>query len=221
MKVTYYGQSVVSIVTEQTKICIDPIVRGNSMYTLSHTEQEADYIVLTHTNKEAVGDVLNYVAHTKAIVIAPKEMSTLLSWHGVKTHNLEAGNSYRFPFGTVHFASEITDNGVAKNGAGMFIEMEGYTLYHSGVDVQFSKNKVLHPSLCADVAFIPLKSAIQSDADSNEEWSHAKTVIPMYYHSFGMLNEDMQKFREQFPEGKVLHLTPGQHCTLPFDKESE
>lgn len=91
MKVSYHGHSIVKIQVNGYTILIDPFINGNKLTDLKVEDQKPDVILLTHGHNDHVGDTVEIAKAADALVVAPDELASYLSWQGVKTHPLHIG----------------------------------------------------------------------------------------------------------------------------------
>lgn len=84
MKVSYHGHSVVKIETNGKVILIDPFLTGNPKTDLKAEDVKVDAILLSHGHGDHVGDTVELAKKNNAVVVAPFELATFLSWQGVK-----------------------------------------------------------------------------------------------------------------------------------------
>ncbi len=166
MKVSYHGHSVVKIETNGKVILIDPFLTGNPKTDLKAEDVKVDAILLSHGHGDHVGDTVELAKKNNAVVVAPFELATFLSWQGVKTHPMHIGGSHEFDFGKVKFTQAfhgssyideenktITYTGMP---AGILFTAEEKTLYHAGDTALFSDMKLIGELNNIDVAFLPI-----------------------------------------------------------------
>lgn len=103
MKVSYHGHSVVKIEANGKVILIDPFLTGNPKTDLKAEDVKVDAILLSHGHGDHVGDTVELAKKNNAVVVAPFELATFLSWQGVNTHPMHIGGSHEFDFGKVKF----------------------------------------------------------------------------------------------------------------------
>lgn len=143
MKVSYHGHSVVKIETNGKVILIDPFLTGNPKTDLKAEDVKVDAILLSHGHGDHVGDTVELAKKNNAVVVAPFELATFLSWQGVETHPMHIGGSHEFDFGKVKFTQAfhgssyideenktITYTGMP---AGILFTAEEKTVYHAGI----------------------------------------------------------------------------------------
>jgi L-ascorbate metabolism protein UlaG (beta-lactamase superfamily) len=214
MEVSYHGHSVVKVKTRNHVVIVDPFITGNSLTDLTVDDVKVDYILLTHGHNDHVGDTVALAKKNDAVVIAPFELATFLSWKGVKTHAMHIGGSYTFDFGTVKLTqafhgSSYTDEEkqtITYTGmpAGILLEVEGKTIYHAGDTALFSDMKLIGELNCIDVAFLPIGDNFTMgprDAALAANWLQAKKVIPIHYNTFPVIKQDPHDFVHGLEDG--------------------
>ena len=186
MKVSYHGHSVVKIEANGKVILIDPFLTGNPTTDLKAEDVKVDAILLSHGHGDHVGDTVELAKKNNAVVIAPFELATFLSWQGVNTHPMHIGGSHEFDFGKVKFTQAfhgssyideenktITYTGMP---AGILFTAEEKTVYHAGDTALFSDMKLIGELNNIDVAFLPIgdnftmgpEDAVLAKMDSGE-----------------------------------------------------
>jgi L-ascorbate metabolism protein UlaG (beta-lactamase superfamily) len=219
MKVSYHGHSVVKVMTDKHTILIDPFISGNELTDLKAENEKPDVILLTHGHNDHVGDTVELAKRNDALVVAPFELATYLSWQGVNTHPLHIGGGYDFEFGRVkltqafHGSSyETEDQQIIYTGmpAGILLTVEGKTIYHAGDTGLFSDMKLIGMRHSIDLAFLPIGDNFTmgpDDAALAAEFVNAKTVVPVHYNTFPPIKQDPEKFVSMLKgqEGKVMH----------------
>ncbi|MBJ8109862.1 metal-dependent hydrolase [Bacillus cereus group sp. N6] len=227
MKVSYHGHSVVKIETNGKVILIDPFLTGNPTTDLKAEDVKVDAILLSHGHGDHVGDTVELAKKNNAVVVAPFELATFLSWQGVNTHPMHIGGSHEFDFGKVKFTQAfhrssyideenktITYTGMP---AGILFTAEEKTVYHAGDTALFSDMKLIGELNNIDIAFLPIGDNFTmgpEDAVLAAKWTQAKTVVPMHYNTFPVIEQDPYQFVEKLQNctGKVLEA--GESITL-------
>jgi L-ascorbate metabolism protein UlaG (beta-lactamase superfamily) len=220
MKVSYHGQSALKVVTESHSILIDPFISGNEACDLNADTVDADVILLTHAHNDHVGDTIPIAKRTNALVVAPNELADFLATKGLNTHNMHIGGKHEFDFGTVKFTQAFhgsafndEDGTVVYGGmpAGILLTINGKTLYHAGDTGLFSDMKLIGDMNDIDVAFLPIGDNFTmgpEDALVAADWVQAKTVVPIHYNTFPLIEQDPQAFvsKVKTGEGKVMNI---------------
>ncbi len=220
MKLTYHGHSVVLIETKEKTIIIDPFITGNGQTNLNASELKVDVILLTHGHNDHVGDTIALANRNNALVVAPYELATYLSWQGVNVHTMHIGGTQQFEFGTVKltqalhgsaYVEEETKNMVYTGmPAGILFSAEGKTIYHAGDTALFSDMKMIGERNLIDVAFLPIGDNFTMgpvDAAQAAKWLKAKIVVPIHYNTFPIIKQDPEAFVTLLPtdiQGTIL-----------------
>jgi len=226
MKLTYHGHSFVEIQTNGTTIFIDPFITGNELTDLTAEKVNVDVILLTHGHGDHVGDTVPLALRNNALVIAPFELATYLNWQGVNVHPMHIGGAHQFDFGKVkltqafHGSSYIDENKqIIYTGmpCGILFTAEGKTIYHAGDTALFSDMKLIGERNDIDVAFLPIGDNFTmgpEDAALAAEWLRAKTVVPIHYNTFPVIQQDPEQFVSMLKDGVGKVLRPGESIEL-------
>jgi L-ascorbate metabolism protein UlaG (beta-lactamase superfamily) len=222
MKISYHGHSVVQIQTRGKTILIDPFINGNHLTDLKVEDLRPDVIILSHGHNDHIGDTVELAKKNNALVVANHEISTFLSWQGVRTHAMHIGGAHQFEFGKVkltqafHGSSFTTGNNeliYCGMPAGILFMNEGKTVYHAGDTALFSDMKLIGERHPIDVAFLPIGDNFTmgpEDAAYAATLLKAKTVVPIHFNTFPPIKQDPFKFTQMLEDqnGKVLQ--PGE-----------
>lgn len=229
MLVRYHGHSCFEFHYNGYKWIVDPFLKGNPLAKTDPQSIEADVILVTHAHNDHVGDTVEIAKKNDALVIAPFELAVWLGWKGVQTHPMHIGGSREFDFGRVKLTpaihgsayedeekQEIIELGVA---AGFLLTVGGKTIYHAGDTALFSDMKLIGMQADVDLALLPIGDNFTmgpDDARLAAEWVEAKTVIPMHYNTFPVIEQDPHAFVERLQAkgigGRVL--LPGEAINL-------
>ena len=226
MKITYHGHSAVSIETETHKILMDPFITGNELSDLDPNTVEADVILLTHGHGDHVGDTFAIAERTGAQIVAINELAVYLNQKGLNAHGMNIGGAYDFDFGNVKFTQafhsssyEEEDGTFIYTGmpAGIILTVGDKVLYHVGDTGLFSDLKLIGERHDIDVALVPIGDNFTmgpEDALVAADWINAKTVIPVHYNTFPVIEQDGDAFAEKVKTGKGLALKVGETFEL-------
>lgn len=135
MKLTYHGHSVVAIeLNDGQKLLFDPFITGNPVTDLKADEVKADWLLITHGHDDHVGDMVSIAKRNDATIISIVEIAKFAQKEGVtKTHGMNIGGKYDFPFGRVKMVHAQHSSGYEKDGemiymgdpAGFILQAEG------------------------------------------------------------------------------------------------
>ncbi|MGO3115967.1 metal-dependent hydrolase [Enterococcus pseudoavium] len=219
MKITYHSHSVLSIVMANgQKLLFDPFITGNALTDLKAEEVTADWILVTHGHSDHIGDLIPIAKRNDATVISIVEICSFAEQNGVqKTHGMNIGGKFDFPFGRVKMVPAQHSSGYEVDGqmiymgepAGFILQAEGKTLYHAGDTAEFGDMALLGEAFEIDLAFLPIGDNFTmgpQDAASAAKRLKAKQVVPIHYNTFPVIEQDPDAFVQLLPEkvGKVM-----------------
>jgi L-ascorbate metabolism protein UlaG (beta-lactamase superfamily) len=226
MKVSYHGHSVVQVQTDMHQILIDPFISGNEACDLDVDKVQPDYILLTHGHNDHVGDTITIAERTKATIVAPNELAVYLGTKGLQIHPMHIGGKHTFDFGTVKFTQAFhgsafteEDGSTVYTGmpAGILLTIEGKTIYHAGDTGLFSDLKLIGEMNEIDLAFLPIGDNFTmgpEDALIAAKWVKAKTVVPIHYNTFPVIEQDAEAFAKQVSPGTGQVMEIGETITI-------
>jgi L-ascorbate metabolism protein UlaG (beta-lactamase superfamily) len=226
MKVSYHGHSIVQIQTGGKTILIDPFISGNSLTDLKVEDVKPDVILLTHGHNDHVGDTVALAKKHDALVVANADLTTFLSWQGVKTHGMNIGGAWKFDFGTVKLTQAFHGSGYATVNneivycgmpTGILFTAEGKTVYHAGDTGLFSDMKLIGERHPIDLAFLPIGDNFTmgpDDAAYAAKLLKAKQVVPIHYNTFPPIKQDPNLFLELLEDGNGRVMQPGDSLEL-------
>lgn len=203
MKITYHGHSCFLIEGSKYSVIFDPFLKDNPLAKMNPKDVKADAILVSHGHFDHVGDAVEISKNNDATIVAPFELASYFQSKGAKSHPMNIGGAYNFPFGTVKLTiahhGSATETGATGNPCGFILIMEGKVIYHTGDTGLFSDMKLIGELNTIDVALIPIGDNFTmgiSDALKAVEFLKPKIAIPMHYNTFDMIKQDPMQFIE-------------------------
>jgi L-ascorbate metabolism protein UlaG (beta-lactamase superfamily) len=228
MKMTWLGHSGFRIETGGKVLLIDPFLTGNSKFqgSADYATEGCTHIILTHGHDDHVGDTVEIAKRTGAQVIAVFELAMYLNGKGVEKVN--PGN----PGGTItesgfdvtftkafHSSSTIVD-GVPiylGNPCGIILRAEGKTIYHMGDTEIFGDMALVQEMFQPEVGCVPIGDRFTMGAKQAamacKKYFKFKTIIPIHYGTFPIIDPDASKFLAEMSGQNVV--VP--EVSVPFD----
>ncbi|MFD2613091.1 metal-dependent hydrolase [Paenibacillus gansuensis] len=219
IRITFHGHSCIQLETEGHSVIIDPFLNGNPAATAKPDEIKVHYVLLTHAHNDHFGDTDTISRNNEAPVLAIVELADYLQTQGLKTLDINMGGTVHLPFGKVkmvpafHSSSLVTKEGQTLHmgsAAGLIIHFGDKVFYHAGDTCLFGDMKLIGDMYDIDVAFLPIGDHYTmgpDDAVIAAEWIQAKTIVPVHYNTFPLLNQNAEEFAARVEEN-------GQHCLI-------
>lgn len=223
MKITYYGHSCFGVNVSGVNLLFDPFVSQNELAKqIDINKIPADYILLSHGHFDHTADALEIASRTGAPIVSNYEITVWYEKKGVKkTHPMNPGGKWKFPFGTVKYvgavhSSSMPDGSYGGNPGGFVVETGEGSFYYSG-DTGLAMDMQLIPMICGklDVALLPIGDNFTmgtDDAILASDFIKCNSVIGLHYDTFGYIKIDhaeaIRKFKEKGKE--LILLTIGE-----------
>ena len=218
MKLTYYGHACFGVNIGEHHLLFDPFIRYNELAKHIDIEKiEADYIFLSHGHQDHIADAYDIAIRTGATIVSNYEITTWFEGKGIKkTHPMNHGGKWKFPFGTAKYVSAIhssslPDGTYAGNPGGFVVETNEGNFYYSG-DTALTMDMQLIPLTAGKLNFalLPIGDNFTMGIDEAvlaSDFIKCNRIIGLHYDTFGFIKinhaEAQQKFKEK---GKELIL---------------
>ena len=199
---TFFGHSCFFLEDGENRLIIDPFITGNPQAIVKPEEVNVNYILLTHAHGDHLGDAVEISKRNKALIIAPFELANYCQDQGCEVHPMHIGGAHNFPFGRVkltiaHHGSALPDGGYGGNPCGLLITMSGKTFFHSGDTGLFYDMKLIGEMNDIELAVLPIGDNFTmgiDDAVKAVEFLKPKSVIPMHFKTFDVIDTDPEEF---------------------------
>jgi L-ascorbate metabolism protein UlaG (beta-lactamase superfamily) len=226
MKITAYGHSCFLVETASHRLILDPFLTDNPSACITAKEVRCDYVLLSHGHDDHTGDALAIAKANDATLVANYEIAEYFGAQGAKTHGMNPGGAFTFPFGRVkltlaHHTSSLNAGlnpiylGVA---CGLLIEADAKRLYHAG-DTALFLDMQLIGRVGLDAALLPIgDNYTMGPADAIEalDLLKPKVAVPMHYNTWPAIAQDPAAFAADaaMRGHSVRVLAPGESLSL-------
>ena len=222
MRLTYFGHSTFLVETAKTRLALDPFFNNNPLSPIKSGEVRCDFILLTHAHEDHSGDALEIAKRCGATIVANYELAEYFGAQGAKTHGMNPGGGYNFPFGRVkltiaHHTSSVNAglNPVyLGNPCGIVLQADGKSLYDAG-DTALFLDMQLIGRVGLDVALLPIGDNFTmgpDDAVTALDFLKPKVAIPIHYNTWPIIAQDPGAFANRAGQSghNVRVLKPGE-----------
>lgn len=206
MEIKWFGHSAFELVSNNTRIWIDPFFTGNSSAGDWNNNTSPDLILITHDHADHLGDTIDILKNSSANVLAIADLCYDLATQGVCTDKILFGGNGMNIGGTVEFngfkitMTQATHSCNKGTAAGYIIEdMDGFTVYHAGDTGLFGDMCLIAERFDINVALLPIGGHFTMDAIDAAKacgYLEAESVIPMHYATFPVLAQDTVEFQD-------------------------
>jgi L-ascorbate metabolism protein UlaG (beta-lactamase superfamily) len=223
--IRFLGHSCIEIKTGGFNLLIDPFISGNPSATVSADDLNPDYILVSHGHSDHLGDSIEIAKRCDSTIITNYEIHEWLSAKGVKSHGMQHGGGFNFPFGRLKLTlafhgSSLPDGSYGGNPAGFLITtLDGHTIYDAA-DTGLFGDMALIGDEGIDLAFLPIGDNYTmgpDDALKAVKLIKPKKVVPIHYNTFDMINQDADAWAnnvKKSTQAEPIVMKPGDHIEL-------
>ena len=216
----YIHHAAFSLNDGKTTLLFDPYLENNPE-GLSSGDLKADYIFISHFHGDHVGEAYAIAKRTEALIITTAEIANDAKAHGLNAHAMHIGGSHEFPFGKVKLTLAFHGSGIAGGHAcGFIVHFDGSVFYFAGDTGLFADMELIGKRNAIDYAFLPSGDTFTmgpDDAAYAAGLLKAKTVIPIHYNTWPLIDQDPEEFKnvvEKETSSKVLIVPCGTRVDL-------
>ncbi len=229
MKLTWLGHSAFRLETGSAVALIDPFLSGNDKFTgsVADAAKGCTHVILTHGHDDHVGDTVDICKSTGAKLVTVYELALYLNGKGVE--NIDPCN----PGGTVrqdgfdvsfvkafHSSSTMVDGKPVYLGAacGVVLRAQGQTIYHMGDTEIFSDMALINELFEPTLGLVPIGDRFTMGARTAalacKRYFNFRTVIPMHYGTFPIIDPDPSRFVAEMAGHNVVVPQIGESLSL-------
>lgn len=226
MHLTFLGHAAFLINLGGTKIIVDPFITDNPTAPCQVSDLMANWILVSHGHFDHLGDAVEIARNSRGTVIGVAELAKFCTNKGVAAHAMHIGGSHDFGSFKVKLTMALHGSSLGSpaeylgNPCGFIISAQDKTIYHAGDTGLFGDMELLGRLNNIDYALIPIGDNFTMGPDDALEairMLRPKTVIPMHYNTWDIIEQDPVKFKENVErelEIPVLTIKPGETITL-------
>ncbi len=213
MKLTWYGHSAFRVEVGNARILIDPYFTGNPSWNRGWEgpAEGVTHVLLTHGHGDHVGDAVEILEKTGAMLVANFEVCMFLVGRGVSQNRINPGNhggtidckGFMTTFvNALHSSSYQGDGGsntYLGNPTGLVLHFRNEkTLYHMGDTDIFSDMALINELHEPKIGIVPIGDRFTMGgavaALACRRFFNFETVLPCHYGSFAIIDQDADKF---------------------------
>lgn len=221
MKVRFLGHACFRIEDRGKVILTDPYLDENPLSPVKSDQVSADYILVSHAHFDHLGEAVKIAKASSGLIISTAEVATKCSNEGADTHALHIGGKHAFDFGYVRLTPAFHGSGIPGGHAcGFIVNFFGKRFYFAGDTGLFGDMRLLGEIEPLDLAILPIGDNFTmgpDDALRAVQMLNPKTVIPMHYNTWPLIQADPQAFKrevESRTQCGVIVLEPGKEIEV-------
>lgn len=217
--VKWLGHAAFMVTFSKTKVLIDPFLTGNPKAAMKESDiKEVDYIMVTHTHGDHLGDAFTISKRTGAKIVGMFELQDMGEKENVPQENFVGMNKGNLTkFGDISMGLTHADH--SGNECGVLVSGDGVTIYHGGDTALFGDMKLIGELYHPDVALLPIGGFFTMsprEAAVAAKFLGVKYAVPMHFGTFPPIEQDPEEFRKLTGDAsEVKILKPGEEFSLP------
>ena len=198
-RMRWLGHACLWFETDGGKLLVDPFLTGNSLAPVKADELKPDFILVSHGHGDHVGDTIPIAKRTGAMCISNYEIAGWLQKQGVKkTHGMQHGGSFQFPFGRVKLTqafhgSQLPDGSDGGNPCGFLLYFNDGKKVYDAADTGLFGDMRLIGEEKIDLALLPIgDNFTMGPSDSLRALALLTPgrVVPIHYNTFDLIKQD-------------------------------
>jgi L-ascorbate metabolism protein UlaG (beta-lactamase superfamily) len=213
MKLTWYGHSAFRVDAGDAKILIDPYLTANPSWNKGWEgpAEDVTHLLLTHGHGDHIGDAVDVLKKTGAMLVANFEICMFLVGKGVSQNKInpvnhggtvDCGGFMTTLVNAIHSSSFQTDGGsnvYLGNPGGLVLHFrDEKTLYHMGDTDIFSDMALINELHEPKIGIVPIGDRFTMGgavaALACRRFFNFETVLPCHYGTFAMIDQNADKF---------------------------
>jgi len=225
VKLTWYGHAAIGMEVDGQKLLVDPFLSDNPAAAAKPEDVEADYILISHSHGDHLGDTVAIARRTGAMVISNFEIANWMEAKGLKAHPQHLGGGHTYPFGYLKLTlalhgSSFPDGSYGGNPAGFLLTTNDGKKIYLACDTGLFGDMRLIGEEGIDLAVLPIGDNYTmgpDDALRAVKLLEPRYVIPVHYDTWELISQDPESWasrveKETGAQAKVLR--PGESFTL-------
>lgn len=226
---TWHGHSCFQINCSDCNIIIDPFFTGNPKAVISWEDIETpDVVLITHAHVDHVGDAVNICKKFGSSLGAVVGIAEYIGSNGVASEQIlneigfNIGGSLKVNNTRIRLTEAFHTTEVGACTGYIITLPSGYTVYHAGDTGIFANMAVWGELYPIDLALLPIGDVFTMDARQAAcaaKLLQTKTVIPMHYGTFPVLEQTPDAFFEELSKRygacHGVAMIPGDSIALP------